>query len=145
MGRKPKLVDNLDEMKKPKKRKKKKYKKKKGPKARDRIPGYVRLKAEEIQDEPAHRLAIDVVIMSVDDYVKYSKKLFLIKWKARRKLIPRDKKYYTKLYGYRKEVILCKKFFFSDRFAIFCDLNPNELIEHLDKEIESYGRSERFK
>lgn len=143
MGRKRKhlLLDEEDPiLKTPTKKKRRKRKKKRGPKPKDCIKGYKRITVDELKIEAAQRLAVDVVKSAIDDYRDYSKKLSDLKKKARLGLIARDIKYYHKLGEYRGEIKACLNFFFSERFEIFCTLDPQLVVEKLDKELEEYER-----
>lgn len=89
-------------------------------------------------DEGMRRLAAAIVLGAVKDYRKAAKALKTLRWKADQRLTKRDKKY-----RWREEALLAdmesaKRFFRSDRCARLCTLDPDAVIERLEREFEEY-------
>ena len=89
-------------------------------------------------DEGRRRLAAAIVMGAVKDYRKAAKALKTLRWKADQRLIKKDKKY-----RWREEALLAdmesaKRFFRSERCARLCTLDPDAVIERLEREFEEY-------
>ena len=102
-------------------------------------------KVKEMTDEGAARLAAAIVEAAVNDYRDAAKAIKKLKWKARTHQIPRDRNYNDKLSRLRGQVYINKKFFFSKTCSLLSSLDPNWIVETLDKEVEEYDPSRSSK
>ena len=89
-------------------------------------------------DEGMRRLAAAIVIGAVKDYRKAAKALKSLRWKADQRLIKRDKKYRWKEEALLADMESAKRFFRSGRCARLCTLDPDAVIERLEREFEEY-------
>ena len=89
-------------------------------------------------DEGMRRLAAAIVIGAVKDYRKAAKALKSLRWKADQRLIKRDKKYWWKEEALLADMESAKRFFHSERCARLCTLDPDAVVERLEREFEEY-------
>jgi len=89
-------------------------------------------------DEGMRRLAAAIVIGAVKDYRKAAKALKTLKWKADQRLIKKDKKYRWKEEALLADMESAKRFFHSERCARLCTLDPDAVVERLEREFEEY-------
>lgn len=89
-------------------------------------------------DEGMRRLAAAIVIGAVKDYRKAAKALKSLRWKADQRLIKRDKKYRWKEEALLADMESAKRFFHSERCARLCTLDPDAVVERLEREFEEY-------
>jgi len=89
-------------------------------------------------DEGMRRLAAAIVIGAVKDYRKAAKALKSLRWKAGQRLIKRDKKYRWKEEALLADMESAKRFFRSERCARLCTLDPDAVVERLEREFEEY-------
>ena len=89
-------------------------------------------------DEGMRRLAAAIVIGAVKDYRKAAKALKALRWKADQRLIKRDKKYRWKEEALLADMESAKRFFRSERCARLCTLDPDAVVERLEREFEEY-------
>ena len=89
-------------------------------------------------DEGMRRLAAAIVLGAVKDYRKAAKALKTLRWKADQRLIKRDRKYRWKEEALLAEMESAKRFFHSERCARLCTLDPDAVVERLEREFEEY-------
>ena len=89
-------------------------------------------------DGGMRRLAAAIVIGAVKDYRKAAKALKSLRWKADQRLIKRDKKYRWKEEALLADMESAKRFFHSERCARLCTLDPDAVVERLEREFEEY-------
>ena len=89
-------------------------------------------------DEGMRRLAAAIVMGAVKDYRKAAKALKSLRWKADQRLIKKDKKYRWKEEALLADMESAKRFFRSERCARLSPLDPDAVIERLEREFEEY-------
>ena len=89
-------------------------------------------------DEGMRRLAAAIVIGAAKDYRKAAKALKSLRWKADQRLIKRGKKYRWKEEALLADMESAKRFFHSERCARLCTLDPDAVVERLEREFEEY-------
>lgn len=89
-------------------------------------------------DEGMRRLAAAIVIGAVKDYRKAAKALKSLRWKADQRLIKRDRKFRWKEEALLADMESAKRFFHSERCARLCTLDPDAVVERLEREFEEY-------
>ena len=113
-------------------------KRKPGRPRKSEVPAKRETEPHEWCDEGMRRLAAAIVMGAVKDYRKAAKALKTLRWKADQRLIKRDKKFRWKEEALLSDMESAKRFFRSERCARLCTLDPDAVIERLEREFEEY-------
>ena len=113
-------------------------KRKPGRPRKSEVPAKRETEPHEWCDEGMRRLAAAIVMGAVKDYRKAAKALKTLRWKADQRLIKRDRKYRWREEALSSDMESAKRFFRGQRCARLCTLDPDAVIEKLEREFGEY-------